>query len=570
MPDTLKKKTPQDSTEFEREQLRFFLTDSNAGAVLANINPSLAWLPFIAALNLKDPETQFTAWIEKNFGDPDAVREVAANIRFFGPETGAILEFRLNQTPGIPALLITCWRLIIRHMRAAERGALRGEWFDIAPRISRNDLSSELLERIAVALRPKVRVGKHLGLHDTPDPSAAERPTDLMSVEYEIEDGITDEDVLSVWSENARADLDDRLMNLLTTALNSAIEDAIQAGVEDNFGHSLSDFDVPSVAKHKQNAYRTGFLPIVLVLADLWTRLAKKDTQRALAFVEMWGRSPLRLTRRLALFAAADRAMPADIAAQLLIVLPVAELFLTSSTVEVYRLIGARWSEFTPDRRLAIESRIIIGPPTDWFDEDVERAVDLCRFDILGHLERNGVVLGAEAQATLADIRRRWPEWEVRPSEQAGFHFWHGEGGIIVGDPAKLADVPDAELVEAAKKVAGEGPFLSGDSWQALCQSDAPRALRGLIAQSVVGKWPAWAWRPFLWAAGQKELGAESSVSIAGLLLNWPNESFAEIASEASWWVNQKAKELDEVVLWPLWDRIAEAVLQKPAGDRDE
>ena len=81
---------------------------------------------------------------------------------------------------------MTCWRLIFRHMRTAKRGALRDEWFDTAPRIKSGEHSPELLERIAQVLRPKLRVGKRLSWHDEEDDP--ERPSDLMSIDYEIED----------------------------------------------------------------------------------------------------------------------------------------------------------------------------------------------------------------------------------------------------------------------------------------------------------------------------------------------------------------------------------------------
>jgi len=269
------KKTPKDATEFEREQLRFFLSKGDAVAVLAEVNPSLAWLPMLAELKLIDAETELAPWIQKNFGQADAIREVTANIHFFGPDTADILEFRLNQTQDLPPLLMRCWRLIIRHMRTAKRRALRDEWFDIEPRIRRGERSPDLLERIALVLRPKPQVGKRLSLYDEESGREPERPTDLISIDYEIEAGVNEEEVLSAWPEDAPADVDDNLLTLLTQALSAALEDAMEAGVESNRSYSLSDTDVPSVAKHEQNAYRAGFLPIVRVTADLWTRLAR-------------------------------------------------------------------------------------------------------------------------------------------------------------------------------------------------------------------------------------------------------------------------------------------------------
>lgn len=564
------RKTPKDTTEFEREQLRFFLAKSDVAAVLVEANPSLAWLPMLAELKVFETETQLAPWIQKNFADIEAIREVAANIHFFGFDTANILEFRLNQTEGLPPLLMSCWRLIIRHMRSANRGALRDEWFDIEPRIRRGEQSTELLERLANVLRPKPRIAKPFSWHDEEGDRKPERPTDLISIDFEIEDGVTGKDVLSAWPEKALADIDDKLLRLLTNALSAALEEATEAGVESSSGYGLSDINVPSVAKHKQNAHRTGFLPIVRVTADIWTRLVQKDARRALTFVELWRASPFRLIRRLALYAVADAAVPAGEAAHVLMTLPAGELLLTNSTVEVYRLIDARWRGFSPEEKQAIEIRLAEGPPADWFRKDQEQIVDRCRFDLLGHIDSNGDRLGTDAQAMLDDIRKRWPNWELRPKEQAGFRIWHEDSRDIVGDIAKLNDVPDSQLVSTAKRVLDEADYRSGDPWQALCQSDVPRALRGLKAEADANQWLAWAWHPFLWAA-QKLQDAESIKLVARLMLDWPKDSYSKIAADASWWLNEATKTLDENLLWPLWDRIADSVLHgtEEADDKD-
>ena len=557
----LPKKTPRDATEFEREQLRFFLAKDNVAAVLTDLNPSLAWLPVLAELKLIAAETRLASWIEKNFADVDAIREVTANIHFFDAGTADVLEFRLNRTKELPSLLVKCWRLIIRHMRTTKRGALRDEWFDIEPRIRRGEHSPELLERLAHALRPKLQIGKRLSWSDDEGTREPEWPADLMSIDYEVEAGVTEEEVLSAWPADAPPNVDEKLLGLLSHSLGATLEDAIEVGVESNWGYGLSDMDVPSVAKHNQNAHRTGLLPIVRVMADVWTRLAQKDAQRAATFVDLWRASSFRLLRRLAAYAAADPTVPAGVAAEILMTLPRGELFLTNSSVEVYRLIDARWQALEPDKQRAIETRIAEGPPADWFREDEDRAVNRCRFDLLGHLKRGGVQLSAHAEAMLDNIRKQWPEWELRPEEQAGFHMWHG-AGFVVGDPAKFSGVPDDQLISAAKKAADDADFLEGDAWQALCQSDAPRALRGLDVQAGASHWPISAWHSFLWAAPKLQ-DVEGVRRVAQLLLNWPAESFPEIAGDASWWLNKSAKTLDESLLWPLWDRVAEAVSQK-------
>lgn len=92
-----RKKTPKDVTEFEREQLRFFLARDDLAVVLADLNPSLAWLPILDELKLINADTQLAMWLERNLADLGAVRDVVANIHFFRPDTADILEFRLNR-----------------------------------------------------------------------------------------------------------------------------------------------------------------------------------------------------------------------------------------------------------------------------------------------------------------------------------------------------------------------------------------------------------------------------------------------------------------------------------------
>lgn len=558
-----KKKTPTDASEFEREQLRFFLTRDDLTVTLAEINPSIAWIPWLAEMKLPQPGTELAPWIERNFAEADAVRDVAANIHYFDPETARLLEFRLNrQIDALLPVLIKCWQLIIRYIRSARRGVLANEWFDIAPRIKRGEQSPEVLDRLSGALRPRLKIGKRIAWgeerHDSP-----QAPSDLLFIKYEIEDGLSEEMVLSVWPNEAFPEIEDRLLRTLTSALGAALADAIDAGVESERGNGVSDIDVPSVAAHQQNAYRTGFQPIVRVMAEVWTRLAAKNASLALSIVALWRQSEFRLVRRLALFGAANPIVPADMVADILTALPRGELFLTSSTVEVYRLLHQRWRDLTPERRESIEKRIADGPPADWFREgtETERVIDRCRFDLLGELQRAELELTAESKALFNEIAARWPQWQLRPAEQAGFHIWMEGASAIVGDAEKLRDVADDELVAAAEKEAADADFLEGDAWQALCQSDPARALRGLKAQASRQLWSPSAWDRFLWAA-QKIEDPERIAEIARLLLEAPNELFSKMASSASWWLNDKARGLDDALLWPLWDRIFESVPQ--------
>jgi len=334
-------------------------------------------------------------------------------------------------------------------------------------------------------------------------------------------------------------------------------------------GYSTSDTDVPSVAQHGQNTYRSGFHAIVRVMAELWLRLARKSPQLAHSFVQQWRDSEFRLMRRLALFACADPGASADFAADMLIELQSGELFLTSSSVEVYRLIRTRWKEFGAEKQQAILRRLREGPPRDWFREgaDIDRAIDGSRFDILAGMERDGFDIGEEAAGLLKEISARWPEWRPRPVEQAGFHVWHESGtSRVASDADKLHGVPDDQLVAEAKKIAAAADFLDDNNWQALCLSDPDRALRSLNeAAAAAGDWTVELWQQFLWARKEyADTGTEQRVAL--LLMRWPHESFGKIAAPGSSWLDEHALTLDDSLLWRLWDRIADVSLIRDEG----
>lgn len=560
------RKTPANASELEREQLKFFLSQGDLAATLSRLNPSLAWLPILAQMQLIKSERQLAGWIEQNFGDAQSVTDVVANLRFFGPETADILEFRLDrQTDQISPALEKSWRLVIRHMRTAKQGHLRPNWFDIAPRIRRGEASAEILERLVEVLTPKLRVGPRLSLTEE-DSSTIEEVSQLMSIDYEIDEGVTAEEVLTAWPQDNSAQLDGNLLERLTAALGRALEDAADAGVErETF--SASDLDVPSVAAHPQNQFRTGFQAIVLVMAGLWDRLATKASPLAVRFVEDWRRRPQRLMRRLALFASANPIVPSDLAADVLISVPLGEFFLSGASVEVIRLLRARWGAFEPEKQRTILSRIRSGPPRDWYreDADFDTYLDRTRFDVLAEMQRDSLFLDEESKHLLGEICARHSKWSLRRPEQAGFHIWSEGIRGPLGDPEKLAGLPDRELVSEAERLASASTFMDGDAWQALCQSEPDRALHGLQVAASAGRWPVELWRQFLWTP-REYAERDSEPCVAELLLTWPVDTFDDIAPSAAWWLRGHTKTLPDGLLWPLWDKVADAVLKGTEG----
>lgn len=556
---TPKKVTPSDVSELEREQLRFLLSGSDMAEALVELNPSLSWLPTLYEMNLLKSDAAVAVWVEQNFDSTDAVREVVANIRFFREESANILEYRLDRRRNeLSPLLVKCWQLIIRHIRNARHDFPHREWFEILPRLKKGEHSTELLERFVKIVTPRLRVQKRFGWYNGEEEREIKEPSDLMTIRYEVDEGVNEQEFFSAWSDNVSEATEQRLVLMLSHALANVLSDAIDVGIEHDRGLSLSDTDVPSVAAHDQNAYKHGLLTIVRITVELWARLAKRNSQMAEAIYEEWKSAPFRLARRMALFAATDPHIPASEAANLLLFLPLGELFLTHSSVEVHRLVRQRWHEFTDDKRARIEARVIEGPPSDWFREgaDLQRALDHYRFDLLSDFERSTVPLGRPAAQLLEEIRQRHPTWQATEPERDGFLFWHSGVRSISGDKAKLENVAPEELVSVALKARSEEDFLEGDAWEAFAQSDPAKAFEGIEHARAENKWDQGVWRPFLWSAN-KIADVPTLNRIAKLLAEWPSAApFDETCIGAAWWLDEVADTLDDQILWSAWDLI--------------
>ena len=563
-------KAPDSTSAFEREQLRFFITIDELPSSLLSVNPSLAWLPALAELNLiKFDQQRLGAWIAKKFSDPQAVGEVAAHLHLFGGEVGGTLQVHLNdQARDLPELLVKCWRLLIQVMQDPRRMLMARDWYDVEPRLKKAEVSADLFRRLGALLRPRLRISKRRYWYE--QQREPQHPRDLMQIEYKSEEHLTGEQVVAAWPKDAPVAADAKLLGQLTDTLKEALADATEAGVEGEDGLGASDTDIPSIARHKQNAYRSGFQEIARAMADIWERLLVKDAQRALDFLRSWSTMGFRLARRLAAFAAADRAVPAAQASDVLLALPQGEWFVTGACVEVHRLLKARWGEWGEETRRLIEGRICQGPPRDWFnaDVDMQKILDRARFDLLGDMDRAGLALGKAAQATLREVRDRHPNWGLRPPEQAGFHSWRESHSGAPGDVAKLAGVADAELVDRALAMDAAEMFGDGNNWYALCRADPSRALRGLQAKALPGARPVAAWERLLWPSGQP-MQRDVAQAIAAALLEWPQASLSGVVPSAAAWFEHHIRMLETGVSWQLWDHLASGLTaeQHSPGD---
>ncbi|NSZ03128.1 hypothetical protein G6M70_04680 [Agrobacterium tumefaciens] len=557
------KKSPDQASDFDRSQLSSLKARGNAPALLIEANPSLAWLPTLIEIKMIQFDDRWlAAWINQNFQEPRSVREVVAHLGMFGPGVADALSYLLERYKGeLSILLRKSWSLLVRHMRRVRLSPASG-WYDLLPVLERSDSSPETIARLAELLKPELRVSRRFTLDDEPqeDPASVH---DLMRVEFEPEEDLALDEVLDAWSKEMPGEVDASLLVSLTHALDSAVEEVIDLGLDGERGSGLIDIHVASVGDHPQNRHRKGFLPIVRVIAEVWLRLADKMPERASNFVTSWIRSTHRINHRLALFACRHPSIGADMINEVIQLLPDGEIFVTGSAVEAHRLLVERWKDLDLGARERIEQRLRHGLPADWFnqDADVTKYMDRSRYDVIGNLLRDGVDLSDSTIAEYEAIIGRHPEWRLRPQAQSGFHRWFEMSSEqSVSDPQSFKDVSDDALLETALRQDARDRWQDGRSWRHLCEQESDRAFRALQADTSAGRWHVSAWRDFL-QANAKESSAIDVPQIADHLLKWPIESLSEIADYAVDWLGcQKVLETSPY-RWDVWDKIADTLV---------
>src|SRR5665213_489615 len=193
-------KDPRDASDFEREQLSFLIAHDDAVTLLVSNNPSLAWLPTLADLKLVGKDQPWlVAWLERNLEEPDAVRDVVANIALLGKTVVDVLDYRLQhlQAP-LREPYATAWRLIVRHLKTPGRDVFGSGWFDVQPRLARGERTPDVLEQLVQLLLPQIKVSKRFSLEDHRGETATSF-RDLMALDFETDENLDVDEILRFW-----------------------------------------------------------------------------------------------------------------------------------------------------------------------------------------------------------------------------------------------------------------------------------------------------------------------------------------------------------------------------------
>lgn len=561
---TLLGNEPRSATDDEMAECVALLGHGDASEILGSIAPNADWVKPLAERRVfRSGGAHLGNWAAAKIYDPDMARACAPY--GISDERGRWLLRRAlgEQKHSIPSAIGQVWRLMLRQPDG-DKNEPGQDWFSVVPFVKRGIADFEVRSTVAKIFRPRLRLRLPYRFEiaekiDHSSEGSEPRVSDLVSVDFEGVNYPSPSEVMKIWpSDSGHVE---QLLNTLDRALLDSLEQA--SDVEFLTGcWDRASSDVASVAKHPQNSNRSGFYPIIRLVADLWDKLATLDSEAARGSALRWHRSQFELVQRLWLFALYNPIFDADFAADAVTELSDAIFWSSHAPVEMMRMLVERWSGIRFEARERIEARFRSGIPQSFYaaqiaddTEQWQSIKDSSIFRRLARLQASGCQLTQDSIDTLDQIKARHPKWVSGPGERDDFSNWTEVLTGPDGEAEKLAEVTDERLVDEALRLQREDYFRQGDIWQVFCSADPDRALRGLLSKAQKNNWGSEAWRSLVNAARNVE-AADFHDRLANAVLNMPVANLVEILAPATQWLECKREPIG-THFFALWDKMA-------------
>jgi SIR2-like protein len=559
------------------------LGHGDAVQLLGELSPSASWLPVLAEKRVFDRAHAMPgAWIASKVNDAGMIR-ACAGLSYLDDQARWQIDRALErERSALSPVRMKAWRLMLPAKRRRDESVLDDSWYVAAPAIKSGQVDFEARRLVGRILRPRLAVRKPSRWNDAAEGDGPETLWQLMWLDFDPAGHPPADDILGAWPAELEHEI--ALFGTLDRVMLEALEEAEDIGLVEDWDRT--SYDVPSVARHPQNAHHKGFHPVTRALADLWHRIADRDAQRGRRLVKPWEASPYLLRRRLFLFAVEHESFSAAEALDAVDSLGDEDFWMSGAQVELMRVLVGRWAEFDAVAREDMEERLRGGPPRALYgrggkdDAEWQSIWDHSVYRRLKRIESAGGVLTPASQSLLAEISGRHPKWQPGAGDRDDFDSWHEMRSGPSGHPELLAGISDEQLVAEAMRLQRERHFEEGDIWRVFCSADPERALRGLGLEAQGDRWEPDAWRCLLWAANEKG-DAEFQFALADLLLRMPRTPLRELLPSAASWLQRRREDLSAqdraggARFLPLWDRFAALAYDGPhepdvEGDDDD
>jgi hypothetical protein len=470
-----------------------------------------------------------------------------------------LIEWTLNRDTNIITPVIhQAWRLIIEAFKHAPDLNSR-DWHDLQPRLKHEGWTRANLREFARIVRPHLKVSRPL-LSPLHPPEQSEESLDLRGlVNFEVEVFGRPDDKLSISTE---------ALPTVVASVRRGLEHAISllGDMQETWWRTptLHSEDTPG------DRYLSEADAYFLWFAKLFNQLCENNSKQAQRELSAWPINEPYFFDKLRIWAWMKHEIvsPVEAADGLLSLSP--EAFWNSYLQrELLWTLRARWRDFAPKDRRAVEHRIIQGPKK-WSQESDDDYAKRSGHDAavrLGWLQLNGCDLSAIALHELPRLRAADPGWRESWDQHAEDSLEGRSGWVRTEtDPTSIIDAPVSEIIERARQQSKRTPgeFVEYNPFRGIVESAPARALAALSCEARDKRFPVEFWSTAL-SHWPESASPRASRIFANRLAKLPKPVLVELRYYAPRWLSTYRSQLgpeDAHAIWMIWDAMFEALAE--------
>jgi len=434
------------------------------------------------------------AWIARNFEDRQRFTVAVEWHAILGCDFLSRLDKRLGQAPPASPFWLKAWRILLAAGPAERTGDFDENTYALKQKLASGLIldgelaqSVTLLTPILVARRPS-RLQEQDG--DEVAEAAELRLSKLAALNLQVVDEYGATEIIEAL--NAIDGYAVRILELGSEALRSSLQQSVDVGmiIKD---YDTSDYSVPSIEDHGQNAHHSGVIFLVRAIVNSFPKAVAVDRDRARAQAAQWRTWPGRMGTRLLLHAARDvDAFSADEALQLLLELEGTDFWTIRR--EFTLALRDRAADASPALLDAVEARIRISGDAYYARYPLEEG----QVDWRVHARDSGVwlrlkmldtagVLSEAARAELDTIVARRPHLDRAVEDRDFFGSYSYGVRTVVGDRGPIVEADPDDRLKVAVELSQSPDIDQRMGWRSYCRSDPKGAFETLAAAQLTG-----------------------------------------------------------------------------------
>lgn len=316
-----------------------------------------------------------------------------------------------------------------------------------------------------------------------------------------------------------------------------------------------------------------GINPSVLEFTQLFRRLLQKNPAAALSEFRAWRTKGDPVFGRLRVWASRlSNFLDDATAAEVLIECDDAPFWDSRDQRDLLLTIGNRWKGLPPDKRIAIEDRLLRGPPRYPWATPAQYRLWRAQavLERVTYLRANGCQFGDTADRVLARLRKDAPNWTPEQARHAADSREARGGGIrVVPSIDGLAGVPISELIPRAFEGQRRdwGSLDTYDPFAGLAEKRPIRLLAALRAERAKGADVTRPWTLFLHSSSRRTDTAKIAALIGHRIAALPDPILGLMAAPVAYWLDAARSQLYQagaVLVNHIVDRLCSALMTVP------